>query len=472
MKNNLRQGIRRYITLMLVAVLVLSFALSMSACDNHLPPDSESGSSTEEATNKPNTPKTELTIYTDAETYDVFNELTAYYNNFNGNVEFKVVRIENCDKLNSRLNQELAAGKGPDIIIVSENTNLNLPTLMKNGSLADINQLIADNSKTSFSLDKFDSDALKAGEFGGKQLLVPLFYTLPIIVGVEEYLNDTDVKLDGTFAEFCDSLESYKGTVFRYMPSISSLYLSLGYDLIDINSGKCELDDQRLKELVGAYVKMYDELVTDPSKYEVPDKGTDDYNSVGLTGEDFLFLNSVFFGEESNISSVSSTSLDIRDAYLTAGIYAIPGSTENGSVSASLGWSIAVSSSCKDTKAALDYIEYMTAYNMTAVWSMLGISSYAAYNQNVREKAYGQEVILPNNVFIDEFYYEINSDVSKETLDKYYAIFDAKDSCGYLDVNVKEYLDTIAVEILKDGLSVDKAIQNAEARILEYFSVK
>lgn len=472
MKNNLRQGIRRYITLMLAAVLVLSFSLSMSACDNSLPSDSESGSSTEEATNKPNTPKTELTIYTDAETYDVFNELTAYYNGFNSNVEFNVVKIEDCDKLNSRLNQELAAGKGPDIIIVSEDTNLNLPTLMKNGSLADISQLIADNSKTSLSLDKFDSDVLKAGEFGGKQLLVPLFYTLPIIVGVEEYLNDTDVKLDGTFAEFCDSLESYKGTVFRYMPSISSLYLSLGYDFIDINSSKCELDDQRMKELVGAYVKMYDELVTNPSKYDVPEKGTDDYNSIGLTGEDFLLLNSLFFGEESNISSVSSTSLDIRDAYLSTGVYALPGCMDNGTLSACLGWSVAISSSCKDNKAALDYIDYLTGYNMTSIWSILGISSYEAYNRNVREKAYGQEVILPNNVFLDEFYYDINSDVSKEILDKYYAIFDAKDSCGYLDVNVKEYLDTIAVEILKDGLSVDEAIKNAETRILEYFSGK
>lgn len=472
MKNNLRQGIRRYITLMLAAVLVLSSSLFMSACDETRPPDSESGSSTEEATSKPDTPKTELTIYTDDTTYDVFNELTAYYNRFNANVVYNVVKIDDSDKLDSRLNRELAAGKGPDIIIVSENTNLNLPMLIKNGAIADIDQLIADSSKTSFSLERFDGDILKAGEFGGKQLLIPLFYTLPIIVGVDEYLKDADAKLDGTFTEFCDSLESYKGTVFRYMPSVSSLYLSLGYDFIDLNSGKCELDDQRMRELISSYVKMYDELVTDPSKYQVSDKGTDDYNSVGLTGEDFLFLNSAFSGSESNISSVSSTSIAIRDAFLSAGVYALPGCMDDGTVSASLGWSIAVSSSCKDNKAALDYINYITAYDMTSVWTMFGISSYEAYNRNVREKTYGQEVILPDNVFLDEFYYNINSDVDKEILDRYYAIFDAKDGCGYLDANVKGYLDTIAVEILKDGLSVDEAIKNAETRILEYFSGK
>lgn len=471
MKNELRHGILRCITLMLAIMITLSSAVFMSACDKTIPSDDESASSTEENTKKPETPKTELTIYTDETTYEVFNELTAYYNLYN-NAVFNVVKLADKDDIDELLNREIAAGTGPDIIIVSENTDLDLPTLIKNNLLADINRLIADNSKTSFSLDRFDSDILNAGKFDGKQLLVPLFYTLPIMVGVEEYLEDTNIKLDGTFAEFCDSLENYKGTIFRYMPSISSLYLSLGYDFIDLNSGKCELDNSKMKELVSSYVKLYDELITDPSKYDVPDKGTDDYNSVGLTGEDFLFLNSVFSGEESNISSVSSTVIDVRNAFLTAGIYALPGSTDNGSVGASLGWSIAVSSSCKDTKAALDYINYMTAYNMTSVWSVFGISSYEAYNQNVKEKAYGNEVILPSNVYLDEFYYDISSDTKKETLDTYYSIFDLKKNCIYLDANTKEYLDTIAIEILKDGLSVDEAINNAENRICEYFAGK
>lgn len=463
-------SLRRAVAFMLAMLTLTSSLFFMSACDRTVDPNEESSSKDDE-TRKPETPKTELTVYTDSVTYSFFSSLTSNYNSYNSKYVFNVVMLDDSDKIDGKLNRELSAGTGPDLVVVSDKTNLDLPSLIKNGSLADIAQLIQNTPKTSLSLDKFDGDALDAGKFDGKQLLVPFFYTLPILTGVSEYLADAGVKLDGGFAEFCDSLENYNGKVFRYMPSLSSLYLSLGYDFIELDSGKCELDNDKMKELVGAYVKLYGELITDPSKYEVVDSGVDDFNAVGLEGEDFLLLNSELWGEESNVSAVYSVIRELSRKYLTGDVLALPGSDENG-ISATLGWSIAISSSCKDTAAALNYIDYLTEYSMTQYWCYCGIPSYEAYNRNVREKAYGDEVMFPENVYIDDFYSELGSNIPTEFLDKYYSIFDAKNRCTYLDLNVRNYLDGIATQVLRDGTSVEQAIKNAETYISQYFARK
>lgn len=470
MKKRKHKGFSRIIAFMLAVIAATSSLLFMSSCDRTTPSEQES-SSTGDETKKPETQKTELTVYTDASTYSFFSALTSNYNSYNSRYVINVVMLDDSDKIDGKLNRELLSGKGPDLVVVSEKTNLDLPSLIKNGALTDIAQLIQDTPKTSLSLEKFDQDTLEAGSFDGKQLLIPFFYTLPVLTGVSEYLTDSGVKLDGGFAEFCKSLENYSGKVFRYIPSLSSLYLSLGYDFIDLDSGKCELNNEKMKELVGAYVTMYSELLTDPSKYEVVASDADDYNAVGLSGEDFLLLNSELLGEESNVSAVYSVVSELSRKYLTGDVFALPGSDENG-IGATLGWSIAISSSCKDTAAALDYINYLTEYNMTQYWCYCGIPSYEAYNRNVKEKAYGEKVMLPENVYIDDFYSELGSNIPTEFLEKYYSIFDAKNRCTYLDLNVRNYLDGIVTQILRDGVSIDDAIINTETYISEYFARK
>lgn len=90
-----------------------------------------------------------------------------------------------------KLNIDILAGKGPDIIFSSGN-GLNNKAITS-GSFVDLNQLIEED--TTFNINEYDKAIMDAGVFGGKRVILPcLYYTLNLMT-TNERMSELGIPL-------------------------------------------------------------------------------------------------------------------------------------------------------------------------------------------------------------------------------------------------------------------------------------
>ena len=126
--------------------------------------------------------------------FDIIDRYNKYCKR-NGEYEnqIELVKFESDNVMYDKLSTEIMTGAGPDIF--SLDLLLPFEKLIDNGSLADINELIENNTdEEKINLDEYNNTIMDAGVFDGKRYIVPILYNLDIMISSENILDKFGVE--------------------------------------------------------------------------------------------------------------------------------------------------------------------------------------------------------------------------------------------------------------------------------------
>jgi len=117
----------------------------------------------------------ELTVYYVKGT-SYYSTVLDTYDNLDDNVKLNCVEFQTEDEMTNKLATEMAAGAGPDVVLLSSKTTLDIDKSIKGDNFADLTSNFADDS--SYSADNYFKNIIDGVEVSGKQYIVPLTFDL------------------------------------------------------------------------------------------------------------------------------------------------------------------------------------------------------------------------------------------------------------------------------------------------------
>lgn len=182
-------------------------------------------------------------------------------------VEVEVVNLGN--DYETILATELAAGKGPDLVLAFDSAFPDIYKTMETGIFVDLNQFISRDSE--FNLDDYVKPVLDGGVYQGKRYIMPVEYSVPILTTTQEILDaEGFTPADfNTFDGFIRTLEQYnekykdnpdKSALVDWKHNRRNLDYFLqngGIDLIDYQTNKVGIDKENFKKIIDFIKPMY-----------------------------------------------------------------------------------------------------------------------------------------------------------------------------------------------------------------------
>lgn len=171
------------ITRKILSALLIILAL-FSGCSANV---SDEKSTTEDA----------FTLYIVKDT--PINSLIKKYNENKVNEKhIEIVEFENNTELSSKLNAEIMAGKGPDLIYFDSGFGgiSNIEKMMSLDMFADYNELLSnDNSDSKINLDNYDKTVMESGVYNSKRYFIPISYMPDVLITTKEICDKYSVDL-------------------------------------------------------------------------------------------------------------------------------------------------------------------------------------------------------------------------------------------------------------------------------------
>ena len=155
------------------------------------------------------------------------------------------------DSFYTRISAEIMSGSGPDIILIS-NSGMNAGKMMRSGIFADLNEFIEQD--LDFDLSKYNGKILEAGQVEGKQYIMPLTYTIPLVLTTQELLDKTgfDISTADNYNAFLEECLKYKQANIPGAPELSLDYYMRPYlaDAVDYDTGEVKINTPENRETI------------------------------------------------------------------------------------------------------------------------------------------------------------------------------------------------------------------------------
>ena len=457
----MKKSIVRWIS----AILISAAALTASAsCGSDGQPDDADRNEAPE--------QLELSVYLDGYTKDYMNAiLDQYVREYpNVTVSSRDLTALNIPDYRTKLANDLMAGEGPDIVLVSNTTNntiQNLTKLLQNDIFMDIDTLSPDLSMCSRKV-------LSAGKYLGKQYMAPLNYSIGFMVSSAERIAEYGVEFGSDLESFAGSLAAlYDDGKYAFLEPFTTefLYRQNRLELIDHKS--CGLRtgsdaEKLLQSLSEAYLKLFPGIFESgkSGEYDFKSKLKDYGGSVDRaygSGDLVFYSAPAFMGYFENLSYMNPACAQILESGEAPVLNVIP--TLDGSApSPSVNYILLVNANAKDHDACRKLIE-----------SAVGIES---------QYLCGMPSGIPvNNELIGKmrsFYLDGESDGRYEFNDKcdfpegfaelWFDTIEALEDGVYIDVMTSGRLFSIIREYSSNGGNIESAIETGSRNISLYLS--
>ena len=351
---------KRYLTALLALLLTTSFA----GCVGDTTSDVSDSVGTSAKT-EPTLESGELLIWYDTCSKDYFMGLiTEFQRKYPG---IEVITEDYSDMIipdyRTKLAGELMAGGGPDIVLSNhDNNNIvqNLTKLFQNNIFLDINTLNID-------LSDCNQNVLSAGVYEGRQYMIPLNYSLGLMMTTEERVDVYDLVCDNGLLAFTDSLKSVYDSgkyVFLDYFAMDFLYRQNGMTLIDhADHSFTDSDDQKevLRRLADAYDGLFPNIfVDDMSVSYMFYRNLNQYNSsemeAFLSGDLTFFASMGKFGHIDNLVYLSALGTKIAEAGETPYLTSLP-TADGGASSPVVNWFLLVNGKTEHADEAKCFID-------------------------------------------------------------------------------------------------------------------
>jgi len=201
-------------------------------------------------------------------------------------VNVEVVSFLNRNDLKKRLEKEIAAGKGPDVVISSSELTLDMMDLARSGALYDMTDVIAADGQ--FTQEYYYTGVMEAGKVDDRQYVIPLSFSMPLLVSTPWRLQMLGLDFEGKsaseiYAQLIECLEREEEPQVGNQLNVSSATLltlaaAAGDPLVPNDSGEAGAGSERLPTYLDMTLQLtihttrwrtanYDLARVDPSIY-------------------------------------------------------------------------------------------------------------------------------------------------------------------------------------------------------------
>lgn len=401
-------------------------------------------------------------------------------------VEF--VYFDSYEEYEAKLNAEIMAGKGPDVLALSQ--NLPIEKLINNNNLLDLNEVIY-SQNPEFNFDNYNKVVMDSGVFNGKRYILPLYYCPDFLVTSNSRLEHLGVELDGTtFLSLCDDINQDEPDCYLVHPDFGdNFFYSFVNQYIDIRKGTTEFETDEFKNLAPIFRKA---LVGD--SYD----DFSSYDAFSETNREYL-LDS--FENGFNAGSFGA----FARSYLRSSNYIIEDSIEKATdneklfypnfnreekLSATVEFGLMFSSNCKKYDKVMKLVEYMLSFDSQSYycggregdpestsgggWLPVNLEVYDASYKNALEyridEYYNEsgkvtlsdEVIEKKNQALSEYYRPLLEDITTCSLYDFESITNTYISKNVLKSPINSYL--------KGDITLDTFISRLTSSVNTYLS--
>ena len=155
------------------------------------------------------------------------------------------------DDFFTRISAEIMSGSGPDIIIAKFD-GMNANKMMRSGAFADLNEFL--EADPEFERSKYNGKILEAGQVEGKQYIMPLTYTIPLVLTTQELLDKTgfDISTADNYNAFLEECLKYKQANIPGAPELSLDSYMRPYiaDAVDYDTGEAKINTPENRETI------------------------------------------------------------------------------------------------------------------------------------------------------------------------------------------------------------------------------
>lgn len=385
-----------------------------------------------------------------------------------------------------KLNTELMAGKGPDVIIMD---GLPVKSYEEKGILKDLKPHIDSLSGDAVLLP----NVVEAFNHGGSVYTVPVYFQIPMVIGRQDDLAGiTD------FASLVDTVEKIKAekpeaeicrfffeeaTVRWLLPVAATAFIgeSGGIDEAALSaylSGMKQISETSLEGIPGFVQESYG---WQKDYYKEEKYAYENFNSVGLDYDDFMMQGmELNFGMLKSVYSYQSgLSLKYCEGFEDVDMKFFDGMSEGAFEPSVL---VAVSAASAHQEEAERFFDIIMGtqvqsllydgfmVNQSALQEQLS-NQWKIFQNGDTDAAYGEPSSSVGGSYADgrEFHMDIYMP-TKEEFQKLYTICSRVKTPYVADTVVENAVIEIGAQYLKGQLSLDEAVQKIKARVELYMA--
>jgi len=410
-----------------------------------------------------NSIKLYLMSYTKSFMTKASKEFNARYPDYTLDVEY----FENREEFSKKLNTELLAGRGPDVVLFDVNTFNSLYKILKSGVFCDINPFIEEDE--TFNLDNINKVVMDSGVFDGKRYIIPLEYTMDAFITSEELLRKNGISIDEQnydMNSLADALKAFlqrdkntRAEFFFTMPyNFHTYVLASGLYSVDYEKTKVDFNTPEFKKLLNDFRNIFLKASAD----------NESRLKYGLKYWEIMKGNTAIANSE--ISSIQSTWLAnsfINSIFKTEGkVYPLPPYNKNVGYTVEPYEMVAINNNSKNKAIAFDIVKFLLAKDLQMNNTFIPVNE-EAYEELI--KKYSGEESENQSLNIKGTY--LNSIALSENIVGVLRNYKARMSkCIITDVYIKKVMDEAAEKFIDGEYSEDQAINEINSKITLYLN--
>ena len=292
---------------------------------------------------------------------DEISPLVKNFNKFQEDIEIKISEFENTEVLFTKLQTEMMAGKGPDLIYYNYNTNnQNMIKYIDNDMFTDLNELMKnDISEDKLIMGEYNQTVVKSGVYDNKQYFMPLTYLVNSFVTTQE--NCLNYKIDMSDGFSFDTLDQ-RLSVFLNDDKNKSICTSLPYTLFFEKFIEKEVDNKG--EKFNFETPEFENTFSSIEKSYITCDVNENYDAFQeMADGNLLFLGSGYFSGNPYVSVMEAD--EFFKYNMTPKILSY--SRDSNSFDSYVGSFLAINSNSNKKQSAYEFIKFSLDYKQQLV---------------------------------------------------------------------------------------------------------
>lgn len=292
---------------------------------------------------------------------DEISPLVKNFNKSQEDIEIKISEFENTEVLFTKLQTEMMAGKGPDLIYYNYNTNnQNMIKYIDNDMFTDLNELMKnDISEDKLIMGEYNQTVVKSGVYDNKQYFMPLTYLVNSFVTTQE--NCLNYKIDMSDGFSFDTLDQ-RLSVFLNDDKNKSICTSLPYTLFFEKFIEEEVDNKG--EKFNFETPEFENTFSSIEKSYITCDVNENYDAFQeMADGNLLFLGSGYFSGNPYVSVMEAD--EFFKYNMTPKILSY--SRDSNSFDSYVGSFLAINSNSNKKQSAYEFIKFSLDYKQQMV---------------------------------------------------------------------------------------------------------
>ena len=367
---------------------------------------------------------------------------------------------------NNKMNSEIAAGQGPDIIIANSNTNL--MNYAAKGLFVDLYTYM--DKDPEYARTNYFENVLKACEYDGKLVFFSPYFYINTLAGKKKILGDRQSWTFEEMTEFSKNLPAGSQLMFaETREDFMNMCIA-----VDINSyvnaaeHKCSFDTDQFKALL-TFVK------------DLPARTDDFYEKLYSEDIDYegMYINDKYVLSDAYLSGFENYKSLIQQTFgEEVTLIGYPSSTGNG---AALGLyeMFAISSKCKNPDAAWDFVKQMLDDDHMAQVTWGIPLSVKRFNELAEESMKEQkpddgDYVVYSDIYSSSMYPgEQSKPLTQKEVDQFTEYVKSINTySSYLDESVMNIIYEEAAPFFEGQKGVDEVATIIQSRVSIYLNEK